>query len=324
MDPRTPNATYTRSMRRIVLFVTILAALALTPVRASAAGQTYYDDYVGDAVFPGVDIQRVAMSYSDDGMFVIGANTDQLIGGNRIAFYLDVDLNTATGWYGHDYALFYEQYISGQSAYAAWWNGSSWQLVDTPTLQYAAGEKSVVLVMNRSDIGWPTAGISVIARGFHAVGVNVSDWAPNSGSYVLDFNATTAVGGVNGPGIDPGTGPDGPAVDAPVDDGSALVASLDPIEAKDVVRSAIAKRTGKRSTITVSNCRNLNPTKVTCRTSARRGDLTWTGRTAVTEYVSGATLAHSWTFRGERIDRACRRAASTKKAEATCVRRVSW
>ncbi|HEX2161469.1 MAG TPA: hypothetical protein VHF88_06585, partial [Thermoleophilaceae bacterium] len=168
--------------------VALCVALLALPATATAANSAVYDDRVNDAVYPGVDIKRIALAYTDDGLVGIGVSTNVLIGGNRLAVYIDSDLNDATGFNGADYALFYERYINGQSLGYWVWNGSAWQMGAPATLAYEAGDYGVNMVIHSSELGSPAAGIDVFARGGHAnplgVGTDYWDTAPNVGQWL--------------------------------------------------------------------------------------------------------------------------------------------
>lgn len=290
----------------------LLLILLAAPVSAGAANSAVYDDRAGDAVYPGIDIKRIGLTYADSGFVGVGVATNYLIGGNRLAVYLDVDLNPTTGWQGADYALFYEQYISGQSLVYGVWNGSAWQLGAPSTLAYEAGEFGVNMVIHASEIGSPSAGVNVFARGGHAnvVGTGDSYWdtAPDVGSWRLDFSPPpTAVGGTGGPAAPP-----------------IPVAALTVAEARSTARRGLRRRTGRRAKIAIGRCARRSPASLRCKVTARRGNVTWKGRATVVETVAEGRVVRSFAFRGIRTDRRCRRGAKARAGRGNCTSAVRW
>jgi hypothetical protein len=293
---------------RLLLFAAVLVALVATPTTAWGANSAVYDDTVNDAVYPGVDIHRLALVYTDTGFVGIGVSTNLLIGGNRIAVYIDADRNPATGSTGADYALFYEQYITGQGLSYWFWNGSAWQLGAPSTLGYEPGERGVTMVIHASEIGSPAVGVNVFARGGHAdsIGTGDSYWdtAPNVGALPLLFAPPSAVGGTGGPAPAP-----------------APVAALSFSEARSAIRRGLRKRVGRGATIGLRRCVRKSAARVRCTAAARRGNVSWKGRATVVEVAAGDGSARSFAFRGSRVDRGCLRGAAPR---SRCIRPLRW
>jgi hypothetical protein len=315
-------------MRRLVSLVAAVAALA-APGPASAANSGAWDDYVNDATYPHVDVQRTALVYDDDGYLPIGVNTGLLVSGDRMEIYVDIDRNASTGWLGADAAFLFEQYGTGATL-GMWVYDGGWTMAAPRTLAWTSGTRGVALVIHASELWYPS-GVRVFVRGGHAnavgTGSSFSDWAPNSGSYPLDFGLGSSVGGVHGPGVDdPAPAPTTPAP-APVvptpsptpEPTPAPVLTLG--EARAAITRLAGPKVGARATLNISGCTRAAADVRGCTLKATRGPIVWSGSATAVEFDDGSRTA--W-FRGKRIDRACQRAARTAPARARCTRAVYW
>jgi hypothetical protein len=293
-------------MKTRLLLIALLSLLCIPSTAMAASSGSWYDT-TGDSIYPAVDIKSAYLGYSDDDIVTIGFGTGYLVGGDRMDIFVDIDNNGYTGWYGADVAFYYEQYISGQGLYTAAWNGSSFQYVTPQTLVYSTTTNSVVLSIQRAELG-AASNIRVFARGGHSNVVNAgstySDWAPNSGSYDL---ALSSVGGVSGGGDQPvtptPTTPDPVQPDPPTQD---PVAYLTLGEARKTTALGMRRKLGWSARTTVArSCTRLSSVRMRCAVTSRRGSYLGRGQTTVGEVVLDGVIRRRYTFSGKRWPITC-------------------
>lgn len=286
----------------------LIAALA-APGTAVAANNAVWYDPPADAVYPAVDIGAVVAGYSDDGAFAVGIRMSrqvQLYGGDLVDVYLDIDRNPATGGGGADYAIFYHQYISGQSISLGRWNGSAMEIIPSRTLTWSTGTNSIVFAIATSEIGSPTSGVGIYALGNRKTqtgGNHYPDRAPDSGTYDFPFTPST-VGGTSGSGEPSATSTR---------------------EAAAYTRAGMRRHAGARARVKVRSCARLGAASLRCATVAVRGPFRWTGKATVGEHrAADGTERSTFAFRGTRTDARCVRRADSAKARRRCTRSVRW
>lgn len=299
---------------RLAYFTVLISCLLMFAFPASGyAAATLnsgtWQDPTGDSPYPYVDITATILGYYDDDSITITVGTRPMIGGDRIAIYVDIDQNASTGYLGADVAFYYEKYISGDHLGTGVWNGASFTIVTPQTVQYAANGYGVSIAITRQELGAASA-INVFSRGGHAeyAGSGVRDvywdWAPNSASYPLSLSG---VGGVSGGGDSGGDG------STPTPTPTAFLTLA---EARNTAARGMHRKLGSTTRATVaSTCARVSSVKRRCVTVGRRSGYIWRGATTVREYVSGGVIHRSYVFSGWRYRSTC--------ASSSCPRRYT-
>lgn len=274
---------------RLIICLLAFAATLMAPSTAAAANSAVYTDPTNDAVFPHVDIRGMTLLYTDTDVVGIRVDTGLLVGGGRMSIYVDTDQNAATGHLGADVAFFYEQFTVGQAMLTGVWNGSTWVIVSPQTMQYTAEPYNVSLVITRAELG-AASGIRVFAQGgaanIYGGGASHSDWAPNSGSYPLDFRLNTQVGGAVGGG--------GGTATAPVVSQPRLALTF--AEARSRILMGMRSKAGRRAKISIARCTRQSAVQRRCAVVAKRGARVWRGTATVREVRRSGRIVRTFRF----------------------------
>jgi len=167
-------------MRIAVAFLATLV-LGVFPVAASAATGSWaehYRDTVGD-VSGAPDILNVSVGFSDDDIVSFAVYADLSAASSGVSVFLNTDGSASTGaakLIGADYAFIATD--GGKSVGLVRWRNGGWQDVASKTARSNAYSGTVLFVIDRKELGNPTA-LDVVAV---SVLGSSGDRAPNVGS----------------------------------------------------------------------------------------------------------------------------------------------
>lgn len=182
-------------MRRLMILMAAVAAAFAAAAGAAASSGTFADP-AGDAA-GAPDITAIAMNDSATGLLQIGVTVTGLTvtTPTELAIFFDTDRNSATGDTGWEYALMVMHDSSGGQYNLMHWTGTTFEIMDAPSLTFAAAGDVYTFSLSKTELGSPPSfTFGSLAAATDANGeITASDRAPDGGSWTYELSTKPVV-----------------------------------------------------------------------------------------------------------------------------------